>query len=149
MQGASFAPGEPGSVEEDAPPVDDACLALPVTGLDRRTLALRDVEELPVLRVEALGPLQHALLVVLVGEVRPLGAAAAVRGGGVDALASPPEDAGPAGGQPGEVDAVAAVLLAGVIELDPGAGEVKGNLGHAPTLACVGGSSDACHRASE
>ena len=149
VKGAALAALEAGPVEEDAATVDYARLALAIPGLDGRALAVADVVELPVLPIELGCPLEGALLIGLVCEVRPLGAAAAVGGGRVDPLAAATEDAGPLGGQPGEVDAIATALLAGVVELDPGAGEVKGDLRHPLTLACVGGSTTACRQMSE
>ena len=90
---------------------------------------------LPRLRGELLDELLDALLVVLVGEVGAEGAAADAFGlVGVDALAAVAEDAGPARGQPGEVAAEHLVGVAGVGELDPGAGEVEGNFWHGTTL---------------
>ncbi len=157
MQGAAGAAGEVGAVHEDAGAVDPAGLAVAVLvqhgdaaaggalagaalaggGAVGRAVAGDDPalgvgalgEVLPQLRRQPRRVPQDALLVVLVRVVRAQRAAAVRLAPALtDAVAALAEDAGPAGGQPGEVAAEDLLLVGGVGELDPGAREVERDL---------------------
>ena len=142
VQGAPGAGREAGSVEEDAGAVDDPGLAggLLTLGHGVGTLELDPAAllgrllVLPLLGAQLADGLADPLLVVGVGEVRAEGAAAVVGPVGVDALAAAAEDAGPVGGEPGEVAAVDRVAVSRVGELHEGTRERQLHLGHARSL---------------
>ena len=137
VQGAAGTAREAGAVHEDAGAVDPAGLAVAVlvqhgdaaVGPDPALGVGPLGEVLPQLGGQPRRVAQDALLVVL---VRVVGAqrAAAVRLAAAlaDAVAALAEDAGPAGGQPGEVAAEDLLVVGGVGELDPGTREVERDL---------------------
>src|SRR5680860_1347158 len=134
VQSTSRTSLEPGTVQEDARTFVQGGLAVAVVvGLDP-AFPVADIVELPLVRAELLGVLLHALLVVLVGEVRPEAAATVVRPVGVDALTALAEDTHPVRGQPGQVTLQDLGVDGRVGELDPGARKDKINLRHAATL---------------
>ncbi|CAM5388908.1 hypothetical protein SANTM175S_02774 [Streptomyces antimycoticus] len=65
------------------------------------------------------------LLVLLVGEVRAQRAAAIAGPPRLDALAALAEDAGPPGGQPGQIASEELLVVGRIGEFDPCAGEVQ------------------------
>ena len=85
---------------------------------------------LPQLLVEQVDVRRHALLVVLVGEVRAERAAADVGRVGIDALAALAEDAHVGRRQPGEVAAEDLLVVGRVGELDVGTGKDEVDFRH-------------------
>ena len=138
VQGTPGPGREAGSVQEDAGSVDDAGLAPSVLVLLGDLLG---AVVLPVIGAELLGPLLHALLVGLVGEVRTQRAAAVVSPVGVDALAPGPEDARPVARQPGEVAAKDLLGVNRVGELHPGTRKVEVHFWHGVSVEPIGAGS--------
>src|SRR5690606_25561585 len=128
VQRAAGPAGEAGAVVEDACTVDHPGLALAVLVGVHDAAAQSLGSQLPVVGAESGRELPNATLVVGVGEVRAVGAAAVVWTVGVDARASLAEDARPARRQPGQItpDDLAGVGRVG--ELDPGPGGRRAKL---------------------
>ncbi|GAA2413423.1 hypothetical protein GCM10010420_48710 [Streptomyces glaucosporus] len=129
VQRAARAGREAGTVEEDARTLVEPRLPLAVlVHLDPAALGGPLRVELPELGRETRSVRRHALLVLLVGEVRPQRAAAVARPSRADALAPPAEDAAPARGQPRQVAAEHLLVVRRVRELHPHPGVVQAHL---------------------
>ncbi len=127
VQRAADTARETRPVQENARAVD--AFRAPLTVFDFGNAALSLLVVLPGLGIEFGGELAHALFVFSTRIERTVAAATVVGAARHDTVAAGAEDATPSRGQPGEVAAVDLLVVGGINELDPVAGEVERSFG--------------------